>query len=316
MNVNASELQARTLSSNERAGKMYMLAAMVIAGTIGYFVLLSGQRPLNVVFFRCAIGAIGLSLYCWHKGFFQSLRFSTRQLANIALGALTLTLNWYFLFTAYGLTSVGVTTVVYNVQPFLLVLAGLLFRKERPSLSAVVWLTMAFCGVVILAHPSALQVSSTYLLGIGSALAAATLYAATTMLTKNLSNTIRPEVIAACHMIVGTIAFAPLADFHHLPTTAEHVFAIIALGLFHTTFMYILLYGAFKKAATSSIAVLGFVYPLVAVLVDFLAFGKVMNREQLIGGALILAAATAYATGFSPKKAIKAFPFNRAARNK
>ena len=309
-----SKLLATALARDERAGKIYMLCAMVIAGTIGYFVILSGEKPFNVVFFRCAIGSIGLCAYCWMKGFFRSLRLSLSQSANIVLGALTLIFNWYFLFTAYGLTSVGITTVVYNVQPFLLVLAGLLFRKERPSRSAVFWLTIAFCGVVVLAQPSAHEPSSTYMLGVGCALVAAMLYAVTTLLTKTLSRTMRPEVIAVCHMFIGTIAFLPLVNFHDLPAAGHQVFAIVALGLFHTTFMYILLYGAFKKAAPGSIAVRGFVYPLVAVLVDFLAFGKVMNTEQMIGGVLILLSATAYATGFSPQKALRALRLNHEGR--
>ncbi|CAN0624467.1 protein of unknown function [Burkholderia multivorans] len=39
--------------ANVRAGKLYMFVAMVISGTIGYFVTQSGQMPFNVVLFRC-----------------------------------------------------------------------------------------------------------------------------------------------------------------------------------------------------------------------------------------------------------------------
>jgi drug/metabolite transporter (DMT)-like permease len=59
----------------------------------------------------------------------------------------------------------------------------------------------------------------------------------------------------------------------------------------------VLLYGAFQKASTASLAILGFIYPVVAVVVDYLAYGKVMNLAQLTGGALILVAAGAYAKG-------------------
>ncbi|MFC0398247.1 DMT family transporter [Paraburkholderia rhizosphaerae] len=297
MTANGMKRAAATAAADERMGQAYMFGAMVIAGTIGYFVVLSGQHPFNVVFFRCAIGMLGLAAYCWHKGFFRGLRIDCGQLLNLTLGALTLIFNWYFLFTAYGLTSIGITTVVYNVQPFLLVVAGMLIRKERPARAALFWLVVAFCGVVILAQPATAHPSPAYLLGIGSALAAAALYATTTLLTKSLATTLRPEVIAVCHMAIGTLAFIPLADFHRLPVAGHQVFAIAALGLVHTTFMYVLLYGAFKKAFTTSIAVLGFVYPLVAVIVDFLAYGKLMNGEQIFGGALILLAAMMYATG-------------------
>ncbi|MHA6844437.1 DMT family transporter [Ralstonia syzygii] len=281
----------------ERIGRLYMVGAMVIAGTIGFFVLLSGQSPFNVVFFRCAIGAVGLGLYCWWRGFFRSVSMSRGEALNLVLGALTLVFNWYFLFTAYSLTSIGITTVVYNFQPFLLLLASFVFRRERLGASAIAWLLMAFAGLVVLAEPTAPHVGNAYLLGVGSALTAAALYAATTLLTKKLSATMRPEVIAVCHMAIGAGVFVLLADFSHLPQLPHQVFAVLALGLFHTTFMYVLLYGAFQKASTASLAIFGFIYPVVAVVVDYLAYGKVMNPAQLVGGVLILAAAGAYAKG-------------------
>lgn len=281
----------------ERIGRLYMVGAMVIAGTIGFFVLLSEQSPFNVVFFRCAIGAVGLGLYGWWRGLFRSVRISREECLNLVAGALTLVFNWYFLFTAYKFTSIGITTVVYNFQPFLLLLASFVFRRERPGVSAIVWLLMAFAGLVVLAEPSVQHADNVYLLGVGSALAAAALYAATTLLTKKLSTTVRPEVIAVCHMVIGAGVFGLLADFRHLPQLPHQVFAVLALGLFHTTFMYVLLYGAFQKASTASLAIFGFIYPVVAVVVDYLAYGKVMNSAQLVGGVLILVSAGAYAKG-------------------
>lgn len=272
-----------------------MLAAMVISGTIGLFVLLSGQAPLNVVFFRCLLGSIGLSTYCLYRGYFKKFHLNKKQYINLFLGAITLIANWYFLFTGYKLTSVGITTVVYNTQPFLLLIAGFIFRRERPTKSALLWLCLAFTGLVVLAQPNMDNHNPHYLQGIFCALTAAALYAITTLLTKSLSTAMRPELIAVGHMTIGTLVFIPIANFGQLPTGHVQILSIVILGLVHSTFMYILLYGAFQKASTSSIAVLGFAYPLVAVIVDFVAFGKVLTGYQFLGGVLIVASAVAYA---------------------
>lgn len=297
--------------SDERLGQLYMAIAMVISGTIGFFVLMSHQSPFNVVWFRCAIGSVGLATYCFFRGYLRSLRLDRKECINLFFGALTLIANWCFLFTAYRLTSVGITTVVYNVQPFLLLIAGFLVRRERPSHAAIVWLVLSFTGLVVLAQPGGQHNDPAYGLGIACALAAATLYAATTLFTRSLSRSLRPELIAVGHMVIGTVVFIPLANFHDLPASPSQVGAIAALGLVHTTFMYILLYGAFKKAATSSIAVLSFVYPLVAVTVDFFAFGRMLTPAQLGGGVLIVASAAAYASGVNPFSTV----FRRAGRS-
>lgn len=290
--------------ADERLGRLLMIAAMVISGTIGWFVLMSGQPALNVVFFRCLIGAVSLCAWCAYRGYWRGLRMARWQVVNVTLGAITLVSNWYFLFTAYRLTSVGITTVVYNVQPFLLVLAGVIVTRERPSLATLGCLGVAFAGLVILAEPGGVH-GAGYLIGVASALAAASLYAATTLFTKKLAGTIRPEIIAALHMAIGAVVFVWMADFHHLPSAPREIGAVVTLGLFHTTFMYLLLYGAFQKASTSSLAVFGFVYPVVAVTVDFLAFGIVLHSTQSLGGVMILLAAGFYARGLGAASAKK-----------
>ena len=98
-------------------------------------------------------------------------------------------------------------------------------------------------------------------------------------------------VLAAILLGVVNAFVRPVVFVLTLPLT------IVTLGLFHTTFMYLLLYGAFQKASTSSLAVFGFVYPVVAVAVDFLAFGIVLHPTQWLGGVMILLAAGGYARG-------------------
>jgi hypothetical protein len=39
------------------SGTVEMTAAMIISGTIGWFVVVSGQPVLDVVFWRCVFGA-------------------------------------------------------------------------------------------------------------------------------------------------------------------------------------------------------------------------------------------------------------------
>lgn len=289
-------------ASDERIGRLYMAAAMVLSGTIGWFVLKADQPVFNVVLFRCLLGSIGLSAYCALRGFFHSVRLSAGQVAILVLGAITLSANWCFLFTAYRLTSIGITTVAYNVQPFLLLIASFVIWRQRPTAASVFWLALSFCGLFVLAMPWSEGQSDEYLQGIACALAAAMLYAASTLLTKTLSRTMRPELIAVGHMLTGILVFLPLVDLNHLPLSASQVGAIATLGFVHSTLMYVLLYGAYQKAATTSIAILGFIYPLTAVVVDFLAYGKVLSLPQAFGGALIVASAACYAAGLNPAK--------------
>ncbi|EHU2365050.1 EamA/RhaT family transporter, partial [Acinetobacter baumannii] len=47
-----------------KVGTLEMVVAMLLSGSIGLFVIKSGQSPVNIVFFRCLISALCLIPIC------------------------------------------------------------------------------------------------------------------------------------------------------------------------------------------------------------------------------------------------------------
>ena len=65
---------------------------------------------------------------------------------------------------------------------------------------------------------------------------------------------------------------------------------LAGLGVIHTGLAYVVLYAGMAHLSTSRIALLQFVYPAAAVMVDWLAYGRALNAVQLIGvGVMALA---------------------------
>lgn len=114
-------------------GVWQMSLAMLISGSIGAFVLLSGLPVTEVVFWRCLIGAMALFIFIRiSRKPFSPLTRVTLLLA--ILGGVALVVNWLLLFAAYERISIGLSTVVYNTQPFMLVLTGMfLGERVRPG---------------------------------------------------------------------------------------------------------------------------------------------------------------------------------------
>ena len=129
-------------------GVWQMSLAMIISGSIGAFVLLSGLPVIDVVFWRCLIGAVTLLLFILlsRQPFSRLTRLT---LALAVLGGVALVINWLLLFAAYSRVSIGMATVVYNTQPFMLVLLSMILG-ERVSAVKWGWLLLAFGGVVVL----------------------------------------------------------------------------------------------------------------------------------------------------------------------
>ena len=73
---------------------------------------------------------------------------------------------------------------------------------------------------------------------------------------------------------------------------------LLTLGLVHTGGMYVLLYGAIQKLPTALTGALSFIYPIVAIGVDWVAFDHQLSVLQWLGVAAILLAAAGMQQGW------------------
>ncbi|MCG9578505.1 DMT family transporter [Vibrio tubiashii] len=289
------------LRSDRERGTIEMVIAMLLSGTIGYFVLSSEQPFWHVVFFRCLIGAGSLLVYMLIT---QSLRFPTLEagaVAFILLGGVTLVGNWVLLFASFAHVPFSIATIAYHMQPILLVILSAFLSHQLPSRHIIFWLLMAVIGLglVVGLSPRELwhmmrtdSLSVSLFWGVILALGAAMLYAITTLLTKHVSHIPSP-MIALIHVLTGCVLLLPMVDFQHLPTEAGQWGDLLVLGTLNTGVLYILLYSAFQKLTTTLIAALSFIYPVTALVVDYFAFGHAVNVLQVTGIVLILLAVCA-----------------------
>ncbi|MER9213041.1 DMT family transporter [Mesorhizobium sp. M0663] len=284
---------------NTVRGTIEMTAAMAILGTIGWFVVLSGQPIMDVVFWRCAFGAVTLLIICAALGLLRG-RLSLRIVAIAALGGAAIVINWLLLFSAFSRASISIATAVYNTQPFMLVGFGALFFSERLTVTKLTWLGIAFAGMLLIvqAAPDAGDHGTDYFAGIAMALAAAFFWAVAAIVTKKLKGT-PPHLIALIQVCVGVLMLAPFANLTHLPVDARSWVMLATLGIVHTGLMYILMYGAIQKLPTHLQGSLSFIYPVVAILVDVVAFGHRLHPAQIAGAAAILVAAAGMNLGWS-----------------
>ncbi|MGF6774395.1 drug/metabolite transporter (DMT)-like permease [Paraburkholderia sp. GAS199] len=278
--------------TQRQQGAITLASGGLLMGTMGIFVEEARLGALTLVFFRCLFGFLALAAYCGWKGFFSRAQFTRRTTALALIAGVLMVTQWVGFFDAIHRTSIAVATVVFHVQPFWVVLIGAALFHERLGADRLGWIATAFAGLVLASGIAAgdnLHGHTSYLVGIGEALAGSVLYASVTLIAKGLGN-LRPHLLALVQCAVGVVCLPFIA-----PLTAQHIapmqwFWLIGMGVLHTGLSYVLIYGALPKLTTPIIAVLLFVYPLTAIAVDALVYGRALSVPQLAGMALIVVA--------------------------
>lgn len=296
--------------SQHQGGSWRMVAAMLLSGTIGLVVVESGLPVEAVVLLRCLLGALGLAAWLsWRRAWVRPLRSDG---AWMLLGGVCLVANWVALFHAYAFVGIAVATVVYHVQPFLLVLAAAL-GGEPLRWRQLPWMLLALGGVVLTsglgssaatALATAPHAASQAAWGVALALLAASLYTVTVLATRRVQRLPAAQV-AMGQMLAGGATLALWQLPAALALWAQSGWLVLAqpgktwafvllLGLVHTSLMYGLMYAAFQRLGAAAIAMFSFVYPAVALLVDLYWFGTEPAGAQWLGMALIVLAVLGY----------------------
>ena len=273
----------------KRHATLAYLAAMLMLATLGIFIHEAGLNAVTTVFFRCLFAAIALTLYCICKNMFVMTSFSRKNMGLAVFGGVLMVLNWVTFFAAIQRIGISVTTIVFHVQPFIVLLLGAVLLREKITANKLAWICLGFAGLVLACSLQAanVQMNRRYLEGLLLTLTGACAYAGVTLSTRTVRN-MPPHLIALIHCLVGMVL---LAGFITLPAAGMQIqqWAWLAgLGLLPTALAYVLIYGALPKMPTTAIAVLTFIYPATAVAVDYLVYGQHISLVQMLGLSLIV----------------------------
>jgi len=278
-----------TAPRETRAALVQLLVAEVLIGSVGVFVRESGQDPVTAVFFRCVFGSLFLLAWGVVRGYLRGLWAERELIRTAVVSGVLLVLNWVALFAGMERSSIGVSTLVYHFYPFAMMAMAALFHGERTQPADVAWTGLAFAGVVLSADPVRLLrgADTTYLLGIGLTFVAALLCGASLLLSRRIGRE-RPMAVVLVQCLVGVVMLAPFADHMAALTPGMHWFWLAGLGLIHSGICYVLFYSAYPRLPVATIAVLSFIYPVIALVLDYALYGQVLVPVQAAGVVLIV----------------------------
>ena len=244
---------------------------------------LPGFSPITVAMLR-ALPA-GLLLLALTRTLPQGIWW----LRVFVLGALNFSIFWAMLFvSAYRLPG-GVAATVGAVQPLVVVLLSSLMLGARLRLPSVVAALAGAGGVALLVLSPAARLDG---IGVAAGIAGAVSMAFGTVLTRRWQPPVSLLTFTAWQLTAGGLLLVPLALWLGLAMprpTALNLAALAWLGLIGAALTYVLWFRGLARLDTRVASSLGFLSPVMAVLLGWVFLGQSLGWLQIAGAVLVLA---------------------------
>jgi drug/metabolite transporter (DMT)-like permease len=277
--------------SDKAKGMLQGAAAGVLLGTLGVCVREAGQNAWVTVWLRCVVGAVTISLLANRSGWtLTPPRNGRAWLVTLACGLL-MTLTWILFFASLDRLSIGVATVAFQVQPLMLIAWGAIVLRERVRPLDWIAAVVALVGIALVALPplwASLPHRALALTAFVPCIGAAACFTGVTLISRGAM--VSPECLAWWQCVSGAICLAWAPVVYGIPPWGVAWAWLFDLGAVHTGLAYVLLYAGLRKVNLVQLALLQFIAPIAAVMVDWWVYEQRLGAIQLGGLALTIGA--------------------------
>ena len=275
--------------------RLALIGSMCIWGTIG---LLRRFLPVPSGFLamvRGLLGAAFLLLLVHLRGRKLSREAIRANGWRLVVSGAMIGFNWILLFEAYRYTTVAIAELCYYMAPVFILIAAPFVIHEPLTLRKLLCVAAALLGIVLVSNLVQTGFSGAgEWRGVLFGLAAAVLYACVVLLNKQIHDidaydkTIVQIGVAGAVLIPYVPATEDLSAIEFTPTV---VLLLLVAGLLHTGVAYALYFGSMDALSAHSLALMGYLDPVIAVLLSALLLREPMTLTQALGAALVLCAA-------------------------
>jgi RarD protein len=273
-------------------GKLKIITAMLIFGSIGVFVKNINLSSSGIAFLRGLIGSLFLICASFLLGQKLSFKSIKQNIVLLAVSGAAIGLNWIFLFESYKYTTVSNATLSYYFAPVFVTMLSPIILKEKLTPVKAGCVIAAMAGLFLIVSVGGSESGSyNHAVGIFYGLLAAALYASVILMNKFIKNLSGFETTLV-QLISGVLVLSPYVFFkEHISISglnAGSIILILIVGIIHTGIAYFLYFTSIRELKGQTIAVLSYIDPVSAVIIAAIFLGESMSFVKVAGGILIL----------------------------
>ena len=265
-------------------GAMLSLAAFGVYATHDVFIkfLGSSYSPFQLIFFSGLLGFPLVTLAMMRDRTDGNL--IPKHPVWTAIRTTTAVLNAVTGFYAFSVLPLAQCYAIFFAMPILITLMAIPLLGERVGLHRGVAIVVGLIGVVVVLRPGHAD------LGLGhlSALAAAVLGAATSVIVRKVGHSERAVVLMLYPMMASFVVMGLALPFVYVPVPPQHfamMAGIAALGLLGG----VLIIAAYRRAPAIIVAPMQYSQIIWAIIFGHFLFGEDIDLYTAIGTAIIIA---------------------------
>lgn len=215
-----------------------------------------------------------------------------KNLLWLVLSGICLGLNWIFLFAAYVKTTVAVASLCNYMAPLLVIIAAPMVLHEKLNIKKLPCVAVAFIGIVLVS--GVIGGGKGDPKGVAYGLAAAVAFMCIVLSNRKLKDISAMER-SIVQLSVSAVTILPYFIWNNrdsvITVDTGSVLIVLMLGILHTGVAYCLYFSGLGTLPVQTIAILGYLEPVVSVFCSALILREYMSVWGWLGAGLIIVSA-------------------------
>lgn len=274
--------------------RLKYITAVVLYGTIGLFLRRVHLPSELVAMCRGSIGSLFICAYLMITGKGLDFPAIKHNLKWLVMSGICLGLNWIFLFAAYIKTTVAIASLCNYLAPIIIVVISPLILHEKLEIRKLPWVAVAFIGIILVSGVTGGSMGDPA--GIVYGLLAALGFVGIVFCNRKLDN-ISSYDRSVVQLLVSALTILPYFLIHNRGVTltfdTTSILIILMLAIIHTGVAYCLYFSGMATLPVQTVAVLGYLEPVVSVLTSVLLLNEPLSLSGWIGALMVIIAAAA-----------------------
>ena len=241
--------------------------------------------PPVIIWWRCALAAIFLFIYCRYKKINLEIR-SKKDVMTFILGAVLLGAHWVTYFYALKLSNVAMGILSLYTYPVFTALLEPFFIKIKLDPIHIVLGLMVLAGIYILVPD--LNFQSSYITGILFGLVSALLYALRLLILKKQVYNYNGTMLMFYQVLIAGILLTPVLFFMDTTGIRTQYPYVILLALLTTSIGHTMMVHSLKYFSVSTSSIISSAQPIYGIVMAYFFLNEIPTWNTFFGGLLIL----------------------------